>query len=318
MSTKLIKCLELLKNKTNNDSKLHKQIITIVKSLYFDISYITDYFLKDTYSTEDIKILWNNTKSNSRWGWTELLLILENNITTYEYTDLIENYFYSEEKLLLSGEQGIANLFANIMRDKLVIFNKQGDGYLYNEITCTYDKKLKCILVDMIPKILIPIIDNIISKLKENDDLEDDSNFKKNKELKNIKTMLQTLRGCQTIYKTAIPKLLNTDFKKNIETPISPTYNKKETIKHKEDDYTQTILKFIKEKCIESTDNKEKYKVQPQLLYDAYKKYCESNNIEFVNIKVFGLFIHSKYGDKKKIQENGSRLFYYLGLKILL
>ena len=130
--------------------------------------------------------------------------------------------------------------------------------------------------------------------------------------------MLQTLRGCQTIYKTAIPKLLNTDFKKNIETPISPTYNKKETIKHKEDDYTQTILKFIKEKCIESTDNKEKYKVQPQLLYDAYKKYCESNNIEFVNIKVFGLFIHSKYGDKKKIQENGSRLFYYLGLKILL
>ena len=93
MSTKLMKCLELLKNKTSKDSKLHKQIITIVKSLDFDISYITDYFLKDTYSIEDIKILWNSTKSNSRWGWTELLLILEDNITRYEYTDLIENYF---------------------------------------------------------------------------------------------------------------------------------------------------------------------------------------------------------------------------------
>ena len=119
MSTKLIKCLELLKNKTNNESKLHKQIITIVKSLYFDISYISDYFLKDTYSTEDIKILWNSTKTNSRWGWTELLLILENNISTYEYIDLIENYFYSEEKLLLSVESIGQGVLLEIGRTKI-------------------------------------------------------------------------------------------------------------------------------------------------------------------------------------------------------
>lgn len=215
----------------------------------------------------------------------------------------------SNEKLLLSGEQGIATLFANMMFNKLVIYNKQGDGYLYDEEIMKYDKKLKCVLVDMIPTILIPIIDEVIYNIKEDLDYDDEYSLKKTKDLKNIKFTLQTLRGCQTIYKTAIPKLLNTKFKLP---EISILYNKNEPII--KEDYTQTISNFIKEKCI---DNNKDYKVQPQLLYDAYKDYCKEINVEYVSIKLFGLFIKSKYGDKKKIQENGSRLFFYIGLKIL-
>ena len=215
----------------------------------------------------------------------------------------------SNEKLLMSGDQGIATLFANMMFNKLVIYNKQGDGYLYNEELMKYDKKLKCVLVDMIPTVLIPIIDEVIYNIKEDLDYDDEYSLKKTKDLKNIKFTLQTLRGCQTIYKTAIPKLLNTNFKLP---EISILYNKNEPII--KEDYTQTISNFIKEKCI---DNNKDYKVQPQLLYDAYKDYCKEINVEYVSIKLFGLFIKSKYGDKKYIQENGSRLFYYVGLKKL-
>jgi hypothetical protein len=215
----------------------------------------------------------------------------------------------SNEKLLLSGEQGIATLFANIMSNKLVIYNKQGDGYLYDEELMKYDKKLKCVLVDMIPTVLIPIIDEVIYNIKEDLDYDDEYSLKKTKDLKNIKLTLQTLRGCQTIYKTAIPKLLNTNFKLP---EISLLYKKNEAII--KEDYTQTISNFIRDKCI---DNNKDYKVQPQVLYDAYKNYCKEINVEYVSIKLFGLYIKSKYGDKKKIQENGSRLFFYMGLKIL-
>jgi hypothetical protein len=213
------------------------------------------------------------------------------------------------EKLLLSGEQGIATLFANMMFNKLVIYNKQGDGYLYDEELMKYDKKLKCVLVDMIPTVLIPIIDEVIYNIKEDLDYDDEYSLKKTKDLKNIKLTLQTLRGCQTIYKTAIPKLLNTNFK----LPEQLRYSKNKEVIIKED-YTQTISNFIKEKCI---GNNKDYKVQPQRLYDAYKDYCREINVEYVSIKLFGLYIKSKYGDKKYIQENGSRLFYYVGLKIL-
>ena len=221
---------------------------------------------------------------------------------------------YENERLLLSGEQGIATLFANIMEKKLVICNKQGDGYLYNNDLMNYQKKLKCVLVDLVPEILIPIIDDVIYKLKEDMEYDDEDSLSKKKELKTIKKSLQTLRGCQTIYKTSIPKLLNTNFK--IPEPISYGY-KKEI--RKDEDYTQTILNFIKEKCIEAKEHEDKnnYKVQPQILYDAYKEYCREVNVECVSVKLFGLFIKNKYGDKKKIQENAKRLFYYLGIKIL-
>jgi hypothetical protein len=219
----------------------------------------------------------------------------------------------SNEKLLLSSEQGIATLFANMMSNKLVIYNKQGDGYLYDEEIMKYYKKLKCVLVDMIPTVLIPIIDEVIYNIKEDLDYDDEYSLKKTKDLKNIKFTLQTLRGCQTIYKTAIPKLLNTNFKKNIETPIC----KKETIKYKDEDYTQTILKFIKEKCIESPVNKEKYKVQPQVLYNAYKEYCENNNITETNINKFGIFISNKFGKNKQLRLNGKHVRFYFGIELL-
>jgi hypothetical protein len=214
------------------------------------------------------------------------------------------------EKLLLSGEQGIATLFANMMFNKLVIYNKQGDGYLHDEELMKYDKKLKCVLVDMIPTVLIPIIDEVIYNIKEDLDYDDEYSLKKTKDLKNIKLTLQKLRGCQTIYKTAIPKLLNTNFK----LPEQLGYSKKKELKIN-DDYSQNILNFIKEKCIESNDKD--CNVQPQVLYDAYKEYCKKVNINETNINKFGTFISNKFGDNKQLRINGKRIRFYFGIKLL-
>jgi len=220
------------------------------------------------------------------------------------------------EKLLLSGEQGIATLFAEIMLNKLVIYNKQGDGYLYNEETSKHDKKLKCILVDIVPNTLIPIIDDVISNTREDMDFEDDCLLKKMKELKNIKRMIQTLRGCQTIYKASILKLLNTEFK---NTEIQ--YKNLSKIKEKnKEEYSYSILSFIKEKCIEATDkeDKENYKVLPSVLYDEYKNFCNSKNIMKASIQIFGKFISKKYGNKKSIRNFNNKIEkFYIGIKIL-
>jgi hypothetical protein len=214
------------------------------------------------------------------------------------------------EKLLLSGEQGTATLFANIMEKRLVICNKQGDGYLYNNDLMNYEKKLKCVLVDLVPQILIPIIDDAIYKLKEDMEYDDEDKLSKKKELKTIKKSLQTLRGCQTIYKTAIPKLLNINFK--IPESISYGY-KKETIR--DEDYTQTILNFIKEKCIESNDKD--CKIQPQVLYDSYKDYCKQIKVEYSTIQIFGKYITKIYGNKKSFRNFNNKIEkFYFGIKI--
>jgi hypothetical protein len=187
MSDKLSKCLNLLRHKSS-DAIVSRQVITIIKSLEYDITYAKDFLqCDDNY----IYKIWSNVKKSDRWNWREIQNIIEENIDTSqltEYNNLVDQYFYSEEKLLSEGEQGISKLFSNIMRDKLIISNSKGDGYFYSEDTKSYEKQDKCILVDLIPKVLIPVIDNIMNKLKEETYIDDDDSYKRRKELNNIKT----------------------------------------------------------------------------------------------------------------------------------
>jgi len=293
---KLIECIKLLKPilvKPDNN----KKIFTIIKSLGYGIDSIKDVLHID----EDI---WYNIKPNERWKWNDLLEIIKDNTTDDIYNELIEHYFYDEEKLIFEGDKGLSKLIANIMRNKLIIINEKGDGYLLNKETNQYDKKLKFILVDMVTDIISPVLNKIadnINKEKKDWDIDNEDNDitnpykKKLKELKKIKTMINTTAGCSKVYKAVIPRLLNLEFEKNIN--------------------IINILSFIQDIC-EVSINNDTYRVEPHLLYQEYKNYCQNKNMIPTDSKKFGSYMIKRFGKSIKITVNKKRLRFYLGIKL--
>lgn len=79
----------------------------------------------------------------------------------------------------------------------------------------------------------------------------------------------------------------------------------------------EQLIQLLKDDDEKKDDNKEKYKVQPQVLYDAYKDYCKSNNIREANINKFGIFISNKFGKNKQIRLNGKHVRFYFGIELL-
>jgi len=302
---KITECMKILKPLLCQDG-VKKRIFTIIKSLGYTIGYISD---------DDTK-LWNKIIPNDRWSWKDLLEIIQDNIDETKYAELIEYYFYDEEKLIFdNGDRGLSKIFSNIMRNKLVITNVKGDGFLLNKETNQYEKKVKCVLVDMVSDVLSPVIKRITDKLsKENQDWEievegDDTTTRnpyinKLTKIKEIKKMLNTTEGCNKIYKGVIPKLLNLDFEKDI------TINK--------NDYTFSVSSFLNDMCIIYTNDCDKdiYKMQPHLLYEEYKTYCNYKAFHHASIKQFGSYMNKRLGKVVRIQIDGVRTKLYRGIKL--
>jgi P4 family phage/plasmid primase-like protien len=217
-------CLKILKKKADPYSEWI-EVIWCIRALGFskDIAHFFSKFsLKyDAKSVDDIWDRYNENKVS--WNWGSIRNWLKENLTEDEYNQFCNTHFkhIEDEFRLYEGDYGLAKIFSDLNKNKLIITDEKGCGFYFNNKKKIWQEYTSNYLCNLISKDLLPIVNHFLEKYleknskknkeDENEEEEDGTEFTL-KNLYKVKHYVLSTRGCKQIFVKVMFNLLNKDF----------------------------------------------------------------------------------------------------------
>jgi len=215
---RLKKCLEILKFRAE-DYPTWRDTVWCIKGMGFskDVAiYFSKFSEKYDDNPEELNNIWDQFDSRVNWNWGCIRNWMKECLTDDEYDKFCSIYFKNveEEYRLFESDYGLAQIFSEIYKEKLIIIDENGEGYLFNETEKIYVNYGTTYLSHLISKALCPIVDKYIQIYTK---LEDDITKAKLREIRSVKKYILSTKGCKQIYQKVICNLLDTKFYNNLD-----------------------------------------------------------------------------------------------------
>ena len=220
-------CLIKLKNKADNYNEW-RDCIWCIRGLGFDKNIAHSFSkLSNKYESESVDKIWYEYDNRVSWNWGTIRNWLKDSLNENEYKDFCKQHFnkVEDEFRLYEGDYGLALIFSELFKDKLIISEEDGTGYLFNQEKKLYKEYGSTYLSNLISPTLLPIINKYINITlnKINESTKEGHNNTENiykskyKELLSVKKYILSSKGCKQIFIKVIYNLLNTDFIKLLD-----------------------------------------------------------------------------------------------------